>query len=191
MNDINQRFREVVDLIEKEFHRAREKHPGNRDLVAAMVEEAGEALRAVLQLRYEGGMPSAVTAELVQTAATCIRALVEGDAHFGYTGYDAAHDEGHDKDLCPTKVLAILGSDLGRLVNTEKVTVDGVVYRRTEQGWRVDGSDCDNILAALNAFSSDVPAQAPAALGLVDGPCYILRCSGRIYFLDHGVWVEG
>ena len=63
----------------QELDRACEKHPQfPTDIihqVAVVGEEAGEALRAAMNLAYEDGDVDELKKELVQTAASCIRVL--------------------------------------------------------------------------------------------------------------------
>lgn len=70
----------AVDAMLKELERAKSKHPTwPTDIVhqvAVMVEEAGEALRAVLNSAYEGGNIEEVRREVIQTGAMAIRVLM-------------------------------------------------------------------------------------------------------------------
>ena len=70
--------RTLVDIL-REVNRAEMKHPEWPDdiihAVAIVAEESGEAVRAALNHMYHGGAIDEVRTELVQTAATCIRAL--------------------------------------------------------------------------------------------------------------------
>jgi NTP pyrophosphatase (non-canonical NTP hydrolase) len=68
----------TFDDINRELIRARTKFPGNRFLLAALTEEAGELAKALLQKRPR----SEVQAEAVQVAAMAIRIIEEGDASF-------------------------------------------------------------------------------------------------------------
>ena len=65
--------------IEAELVRAKQKFPtwpaDKIHAVGIMVEEAGEAMRAALQLEYENGSQDALYDELVQTGAMVIRCL--------------------------------------------------------------------------------------------------------------------
>ena len=69
----------VLSDILQEVERAKGKHPEWPDdiihAVAIVAEESGEAVRAALNHVYHGGAIDEVRTELVQTAATCIRAL--------------------------------------------------------------------------------------------------------------------
>jgi len=68
----------TIKLLE-ELRKAKEKHPefptDPIHQVAVMLEEAGEAMRAVLQYVYEDGSLDDVKEELAQTGAMCIRVL--------------------------------------------------------------------------------------------------------------------
>ena len=70
----------TIEEIFAELRRAEAKHPGWPDnpihAVAIVVEEAGEAMQAALQLTYEGGTQAHLRQELVQTGAMAIRALI-------------------------------------------------------------------------------------------------------------------
>lgn len=65
--------------IEAELARAKALHPNwPTDLIhqaAIMAEEAGEAVRAALNVTYHGGSIEDVRTELVQTAAMCLRMM--------------------------------------------------------------------------------------------------------------------
>lgn len=70
----------LFDVI-KEYNKAKKGHPetDNFDInkMALVVsEEAGEVSRAVLQYQDEGGSKEAIRDELVQTAAMCLRMLL-------------------------------------------------------------------------------------------------------------------
>lgn len=65
------------DLAE-EILKAREKFPGNRYLLAALVEEVGELAKAYLQ--REG--KEAIRKEALQVACVAMRIYEEGDAIF-------------------------------------------------------------------------------------------------------------
>lgn len=68
----------IIDIL-NELEKAENKHPDwPLDLihqVSIMNEEAGEAIRAALQVVYENGKISELKKELIQTAAMCIRVL--------------------------------------------------------------------------------------------------------------------
>jgi len=66
--------------IEDEFARAIMIHPDWPDdvihQVAIMIEEAGETMQAALNYKYHGGEKEKIKEELIQTAAMCLRCLV-------------------------------------------------------------------------------------------------------------------
>lgn len=68
----------TLDEIAAEVMRARDKFPGNRHLLAALVEEVGELAKAYLQ--REGG--DRVRKEAIQIACVAIRIIEEGDSVF-------------------------------------------------------------------------------------------------------------
>ena len=68
--------------IETELQRAREKFPqwpyGDYIIGCAIIAaKCGEAVRAALKCRFEGGSVGTIHKELAQTAAMCIRAIEE------------------------------------------------------------------------------------------------------------------
>lgn len=67
---------------------ARAKFPGVAHTTLAMAEEAGEAVKAALDLhhRKRGATPEKLRRELVQTIAMCIRVAEEGDSALGIKG---------------------------------------------------------------------------------------------------------
>lgn len=69
----------IYTAIKSEVQRATSLHPEWPDdpihATAIVAEESGEAIRAAVQLVYEGGDLDALRTELIQTAATCVRAL--------------------------------------------------------------------------------------------------------------------
>lgn len=71
---------QAIRLINLELVRAEVLHPvWPKDIVhatAIMVEEAGEAIQAALDLTYDGGSVEHLMEELVQTGAMCVRALM-------------------------------------------------------------------------------------------------------------------
>jgi NTP pyrophosphatase (non-canonical NTP hydrolase) len=66
---------ESVSELRAEIARARAKFPNNRNLLAALMEEAGELARALLQ---EGNSEHAAQ-EALQTACVAMRIYEEGD----------------------------------------------------------------------------------------------------------------
>lgn len=75
---LSRRWR-LLDLIAEEVARAEAKHPtwptDPIHGVAVLAEEAGEAVKAALQLKYEGGSLEDLVKELVQTGAMAVRFL--------------------------------------------------------------------------------------------------------------------
>lgn len=69
----------ISQRVINEVLKAERKHPDwPTDIihqVAIMQEESGEAIRATIQLVYEGGSIDEVRKELIQTAAMCFRCL--------------------------------------------------------------------------------------------------------------------
>ena len=72
---------DITEEIIQELDSAIKKHPKFPcdliHMVAIMNEEAGESIRAALNYIYEGGTLNELEVELKQTAAMCIRCLVE------------------------------------------------------------------------------------------------------------------
>lgn len=73
------RMDKAISEIFVELRRAEEKHPGypqdNIHRAAILGEEAGEVLRAAVQLRYECGDRATLRKEIVHTAAMAYRFL--------------------------------------------------------------------------------------------------------------------
>jgi NTP pyrophosphatase (non-canonical NTP hydrolase) len=71
---------DTIDLIMHELRMAEKKHPGWPDDpihgVAIMIEEAGEAMQAALDLHYRNAPVADLRKELAQTGAMAIRALL-------------------------------------------------------------------------------------------------------------------
>lgn len=71
---------EALALILSELAQARAKHPQwPVDVIhaaAILAEEAGEVVKAALDMTYDGGSVEDVRTELAQTGAMCLRMLV-------------------------------------------------------------------------------------------------------------------
>lgn len=68
----------TLAAISAEVRRARKKHPANRHMLAAIVEEVGELAQALLQ----GKCQQEIMAEAIQVACVAIRLIEEGDGDF-------------------------------------------------------------------------------------------------------------
>ena len=72
----------VFNAIAQEYDRAVRKHPNSTwpkdvvHMVAIMAEEAGEAVQAANDVVHQGASLEPLREELAQTAAMCIRCLV-------------------------------------------------------------------------------------------------------------------
>lgn len=64
--------------VAEEVMRARDKFPGNKFLLAALVEEVGELAQAMLQKKS----PEEIRREATQVACVAVRIIEEGDASF-------------------------------------------------------------------------------------------------------------
>jgi NTP pyrophosphatase (non-canonical NTP hydrolase) len=70
--------KDTSEAIDRELKYARRKFPGNRFLLAALVEEVGELASAMLQRQD----PERIRAEAVQVACVAVRIIEEGDCTF-------------------------------------------------------------------------------------------------------------
>lgn len=68
----------TLSAVNAEVTRARLKFPGNRLLLAALMEEVGELARALLQ-RHD---KDSIEKEAIQVACVALRIVEEGDATF-------------------------------------------------------------------------------------------------------------
>lgn len=71
-------IRNALVGVGREVLRAREKHPGNKHLFAALGEEVGEVAKELL----EAGTKERLWAECMQVACVALRLALEGDADF-------------------------------------------------------------------------------------------------------------
>lgn len=77
----------IFDMVRAELGRARQKFPNTKHLLHAFTEEAGEVIKAFLDLHYKGGADERVK-EIVQTIAMGVRLIVEGDPDFTLPSLD-------------------------------------------------------------------------------------------------------
>lgn len=71
---------EIFNSIDEELTKAISKHPNFPknifEQIAIMQEESGEAVRACLHYKHEDGNVQDIAEELIQTAAMCVRMLL-------------------------------------------------------------------------------------------------------------------
>lgn len=81
MTEETKLLEDIINAVNKEFERACTKHPKfPKDIVhmvSVVAEEAGEAVRAANILSMEKGSIEEVKKELIETAAMCVRTLLE------------------------------------------------------------------------------------------------------------------
>lgn len=86
-------FERVVYCIQTELRFARQKFPGNKLMLAALVEEVGELSKALIDHSRGKDTASHVFEEAVQVAAMAIRLAQEGDSEFPYeSSYECYKD---------------------------------------------------------------------------------------------------
>lgn len=78
-----------LGLIAEELKRARSLHPGNAQLLGALMEEVGEVANALLE---HGSGSDQVREECVQVATVAIRIAEEGDPAYPRVGAAAGED---------------------------------------------------------------------------------------------------
>jgi predicted small metal-binding protein len=69
----------IYSAVDLEVTWARKFFPSPNFLTTAMAEEAGEALKAIMDHMQKGGSKDQIRKELIQTMAMCVRLLEEGD----------------------------------------------------------------------------------------------------------------
>jgi NTP pyrophosphatase (non-canonical NTP hydrolase) len=79
---------QIHQAVAEEVARARDLFPSNEDLLLAFAEEAGEVVKAFMDLKQKGAPAWSVAKELVQVMAMAHRLLQEGDPAF--PGYQPA-----------------------------------------------------------------------------------------------------
>lgn len=88
---------------EKEYFRAKDKHPGGKKLDTALTEEVGELAQALLHIEEKDGCPSNVYKEAVQVVAVAMRIAIDGAPEHGYKGMLCGYmgcDSPATKSLC-------------------------------------------------------------------------------------------
>jgi NTP pyrophosphatase (non-canonical NTP hydrolase) len=92
----------ALDLILSELDKARAKHPGwpvdVLHAAAILAEEAGEVVKASIDMTYAGGSIESVRKELAQTGAMCLRMLVNLD----WSETRPGREKEAVKKYCPT-----------------------------------------------------------------------------------------
>ncbi len=89
----------LADVL-TEVNRARAKFPGNKHLLAALMEEVGELANALLEEEYGEGVSSAdVYREAVQVAAMAMRIADEGEPGFAKYTPPAEKGKGWAEEL--------------------------------------------------------------------------------------------
>lgn len=87
MESIILSYDEIVFLVAValEVKSARLAYPGNKHMLAAMSEEAGELAKAFIDHEHGKCLPQELRNEAIQTAAMALRCFAEGDSSFSYT----------------------------------------------------------------------------------------------------------
>ena len=94
----------VISDIEVELAKARDKFPGNVDLLPALTEEVGELNQAIIQHKHEPHKQKThedIFKEAIQTAVVAIRIASEGDPNFPYdpeSGYRGKNWDGYKQN---------------------------------------------------------------------------------------------
>jgi len=87
-------------VIGAELVFARQKFPGNKMMLAALVEEVGELAKALLDHSRGKATAAEIYAEAIQVATMAIRIAEEGSAEFPYT-YDHTHYQAFNVNKLP------------------------------------------------------------------------------------------
>lgn len=74
----------IFECVEAELERARSQFPGNKKMLHAFQEEAGELTKAMMDVDQDKAKPHEVFKEAVQSIAMAIRLIQEGDPDFKY-----------------------------------------------------------------------------------------------------------
>ena len=72
--------------VHAEVKRAQKKFPEPNKLLGALMEEVGEAARALLKITESNGNPQDVYDELIQVACVAYRLATEGEPDYQYKG---------------------------------------------------------------------------------------------------------
>ena len=75
---------EFLDRVADEVAKAREKFPSSAHNLAALIEEKGELVEALMANGNTGDGHADVLKEATQTAAMAVRIVEEGDADYGF-----------------------------------------------------------------------------------------------------------
>lgn len=68
-----------LQQVQQEVERARKLYPTSSHLTLALVKEAGEVVKAALNLHQGKGTKQELEKEIIQCAAMCMRLYIEGD----------------------------------------------------------------------------------------------------------------
>ncbi len=86
-----------LNHVAAEVDRAREKFPTNKHKLAAMMEEAGEVVKAMLDHEYEKDVSEQdIYKECVQAAAMCLRVAIDADPEYRYHGPTGRDPKRHE-----------------------------------------------------------------------------------------------
>ena len=83
---LTQSWEDMARAVDAEVERARKKFPDTNNVTLAMVEEAGEAVRAALNHYHGDGELEPIYKELIQTMAMCVRIWKDGDKSIDLPG---------------------------------------------------------------------------------------------------------
>lgn len=82
----NKLLANIFKDIGAEVAAARSKYPSNQFMIAALMEEVGEASQAMIDHSFGKDSKSHIYLELVQVAAVAIRLMLEGSQEFKFKG---------------------------------------------------------------------------------------------------------
>jgi len=81
---LSERDERALSLVQDEIEAARNAFPSNAAQHAALVEEVGETVEALIEHSRGNSPPEVVVQEAVQVAAMAVRLVVEGSDEFPY-----------------------------------------------------------------------------------------------------------